>query len=91
MENITITLIPGNASFQGKKALILTQPYSLGRQVEGQDNSAPNQIRFNSKVVSRQHAKISYTDGKVLFRAEFIFITKDSFLFKILKAQAALS
>lgn len=58
--------MPGNASFQGKKTIIVSQPILLGRQLDGQDpNTSPlNQVRFNSKVVSRQHARITFSEGK---------------------------
>jgi len=36
----------------------------IGRLVDGQEQSS-NNLKFNSKVVSRQHAMIFYENGKV--------------------------
>eukprot|EP00158_Paraphelidium_tribonemae_P006486 Partr_v1_DN27841_c1_g1_i4_m22986 putative sarcolemma associated protein len=75
METPAIVLIPENACFKTKKVAAVTQPVTLGRVLDGQDPNVnpPNWIRFQSKVVSRTHAKLSFADGKY-----FIQDTKSS-------------
>jgi pSer/pThr/pTyr-binding forkhead associated (FHA) protein len=82
MEKITVTLIPENGSFQGKRTVIVSQPITLGRLMENQEQQTTNFLRFNSKVVSRQHARLLQQDGKVLLR----FATNYSSTSKILRA-----
>ncbi|KAI3644786.1 hypothetical protein MP228_010950 [Amoeboaphelidium protococcarum] len=59
-ESMTLVLIPENNSFQGKRTLILSQPVTLGRQLDNQESQSATMIRFPSKVVSRMHCKLSY-------------------------------
>jgi hypothetical protein len=87
MEKVTITLSPENGSFQGKKVVILSQPVSLGRLMENQEPQTATFLRFNSKVVSRNHAKLWFENNKVLFDLGTNLIIA-SFTCKILKALA---
>ncbi len=67
MDSQTIVLVPGNTSFKAKKVVVVNQPIFLGRALDGQDPNInpPNWLRFASKVVSRQHCRITFADGKV--------------------------
>jgi hypothetical protein len=67
MDKVTVTLSSENGSFQGKKIVILSQPVSLGRLMDNQETQTATFLRFNSKVVSRYHAKLWHQDGKVCF------------------------
>ena len=66
----SLTLLPENTSFRQKKVAVLSQPVILGRLLDGQDPNAvqPGWIRFNSKVVSRSHAKLSFANGIFLIQ-----------------------
>lgn len=63
-----VVLMPENGSFEGSRTITVSQPVSFGRQLENQDQQSANFVRFNSKVVSRQHCKISMAEGKVRHR-----------------------
>ncbi|KAI9141802.1 hypothetical protein BKA69DRAFT_1071304 [Paraphysoderma sedebokerense] len=52
---ITVTSL--NGTFQGKKILNADHPITIGRHIEGKP-APSNGLRFNTKVVSRQHARI---------------------------------
>ena len=91
-----LMVMPENGSFTGKKVINLVQPVIIGRLMDGQDANAPNTLKFNSKVVSRNHARLSYRDGKVRLtmagNPRFIpRLTMNSFTFKIQRVPVALS
>jgi hypothetical protein len=65
MEQFMLVLTPENDSFTGNRTIIVNQPLTIGRQLENQDQQSANFLRFNSKVVSRQHCKVSFADNKV--------------------------
>lgn len=65
LESLTLKLVPENSSFQGFRTVICSQPITLGRLVDGQPEQTASSVRFNSKVVSRQHCRILALDGKV--------------------------
>lgn len=66
MDQRSLQLIPENSSFDDAKTVLLTQSVTIGRQTdtEGVIQTAES-IKFNSKVVSRQHAKLFYQSGRV--------------------------
>ena len=64
--------MPLNAAFTEKRTVVLDQPVLLGRLIEGTE-APTNSLKFNSKVVSRAHARIVPKDGKV-----FVQDTKSS-------------
>ena len=62
----SLTFICLNGAFKGRRVFNLDAPIYLGRQVEHSDGAnAVNALRFPAKVVSRQHAIITYKSGQV--------------------------
>jgi pSer/pThr/pTyr-binding forkhead associated (FHA) protein len=60
-----LELLPENNSFSEKKIIQLSQPVIIGRATDGNDTGTATSIKFNSKVVSRMHARFIYQDGRV--------------------------
>lgn len=59
-----VILIPENNSFEGKKSIVILKEVEIGRLID--DNATiPNTIKFKSKVVSRHHARLIFSDGQV--------------------------
>eukprot|EP00158_Paraphelidium_tribonemae_P005305 Partr_v1_DN27271_c4_g1_i2_m38368 putative sarcolemma associated protein len=63
----TISLVPLNGTFSLKK-IDLFESLKIGRQVSPKQPPASDNGIFDSKVLSRQHAEISFQEGKVMFK-----------------------
>ena len=59
-----IVVIPLNSAFSEQRIINLSSPVAIGRLVDGQE-ATRDSLKFNSKVVSRQHARMSFQDAKV--------------------------